>query len=331
MPKTIVVSYSEIDAIRQCGHKHDLSYRARWTKPPAEGSPLARGSLWHLVMENHYRTLMTTARERQQFGQGMPTADEMMRSVVGLLYDHNMRQTEDQQLIEWIYHGYLEAWGFDHDWEIRAVEHPAEVWLPTDRGGRSRFKLKMKIDLVVRDRNTNKIWLVDHKSCKNLPYQKDLDIDDQFGLYTWGLRQLGHPVFGSYHNAARTHRPKVGGPDDLRPRDEQGRYLNADGVTVSKNQPKPYPLEERFSRTPMSRTDVELDTIAVEAYKTVKAAYARPEGYAPRSPDPDRCGWRCDYTEACLAGRKGVDEVEVLLGTGYVQGFDPITGAKIRH
>lgn len=303
-------------------HKHDLSYKARWTRDKT-ADPLRRGTLWHLVMETHYKLLLLCQRENR-----IATASELRRAQNEHLYDVGMRQTEDQQLIEWMYIGYLEAYGFDPQWEIVAVEHSAEVWLPTDRGGRSNFKLKVKIDLIVREQG--RIWLVDHKSCKDLPYRKDLDMDDQFGLYTWAMRQLGKRVYGSVHSAARTHRPKWGGPDDLRPRNEKGQYLNADGVTVSKNQPTEYPLDKRFSRTPLVRDNTELDTIAVDAYKTARVSRSFAPGDAPRSPDPDRCGWRCDFTEACLMGRKGVDEVEILLSTGYHQGLDA-DGKPIRH
>lgn len=99
-----------------------------------------------------------------------------------------------------------------------------------------------------------------HNSGKDLPTNKELDIDDQFGLYTWGCRQLGAPVFGAYYNAARTYQHK-----------------------------EERPLEERFSRTRLYRTDRELDTIAHEAFLTARTAYNYESGDAPRAPDTDRC------------------------------------------
>lgn len=294
MAKTITVSHSEIDSMRQCLHKHELGYKERW-QAPTTSRPLSRGILWHQVLETHYRIIW----EMQKGNLLLSALPEVLkRQVVGkLLYNDDLSQTEDQELIEWMYTGHVEQYGFDEDWRIMAVEFAPEVYLPTDRGGRSRFKLKLKIDLVVRDRTTgDKLWIVDHKSGKDLPKKKELDIGDQFGLYTWAMRQIGHRVFGSVHSAARTQRNK-----------DQEKH--------------PQTLDSRFHRTLLSKTEIELNTIAIEAYRTARAAYRWKPGEAPRSPDEDRCRWRCDYTEVCLMGRKGMNEHEMLESSGYVQDF----------
>jgi len=116
---------------------------------------------------------------------------------------------------------------------------------------------------------------VDHKSGADLPSERELDLDDQFGLYTWGLRKLGVAVFGSIYSAARTRQ------------------------TI-----EPKTLEERFSRTRLYRTDQELETLAREAWATARAFYRYRVGQEPRAPDSDRCRWRCPFTEPCLLGRK---------------------------
>jgi len=196
----------------------------------------------------------------------------------------------EQELVNWMFDGYVEHYGTDEQWEIVAVEYANEFWLPTERGTRASFKLKLKIDLVVKQ--AGKIWIVDHKSCKNLPNDKMLELNDQFGLYTWGLRQLGKKIHGSVHNACRTFR----------------------GVHEKED---PADLDSRFRRTLMYRTDEELDMIAIEAYKTAKRAYSVPIDEAERNANEDTCRWRCDYTEACLMSRKGVDITPVLLAQGF--------------
>lgn len=292
MPETIIVSFSEIDTFRQCPHKHELGYKDRW-RSPTTSPALSRGTLMHNVFETHYRLI----KAAQDAGQ-TPDLEAIMREAMRTwLYDpRNGSQTEEQELVEWIYIGYCELYGTDPNWKILAVEHTGLVWLPTERGGRSRFRLKIKLDLIVKEIDTGQIWVVDHKSGKDLPNDKMLDIDDQFGLYVWGLQRLGKKVMGSLHNACRTHRNK-----------DQVKH--------------PQPLDERFRRSRLYRTPLELETVALEAYRTVRTAYghySRP-GEAPRAPDSDRCRWRCDFTEACLQGRKGNDEVQFLRDTGYVQ------------
>jgi RecB family exonuclease len=53
------ISWSEIDSWRQCPFKWRLEYAERWV--PAETSPaLSKGTLWHTVLEKHYRILQSS-------------------------------------------------------------------------------------------------------------------------------------------------------------------------------------------------------------------------------------------------------------------------------
>lgn len=265
----LVVSHSELDAYRQCPHKHDLGFKQRWV-PSVVGGALGKGLLWHRVMEVHYGCIKDETTHRHR-----------MQKIARLLIEHS--DEEVGNLIGWMYDGYVERWGMDEQWEILSIEDGSIVELPRPTPFAKRVGVRMRIDLMVKDRFLGgKTWVVDHKSGQNLPTEKELDIDDQFGLYTWGKRHLGVPVFGAWYSAAVTRRNKV----------------------------KFQQLDERFDRKRLYRTDTELDTIAREAYDTARNAYSnRP---APRAPDSERCRWRCPFTEPCLAGRKGMPEVDYL-------------------
>jgi hypothetical protein len=293
--ETVTGSFSEIDTARQCLHKHRLGYKERW-RTERTSPALAKGTLWHLVLEQHYLSLKSTQKDPSTNLRYSPDhrLDLAVEAVKPLLFKPNSREPMDEvaELVAWMYTGYVHQWGIDQEWRILDVEYATEVWLPTAQGSRSRFKLKLKIDLVVRA--DQHIWVVDHKSGRNLPKRKQLDINDQFALYTWALRQEGHDVFGSLHNAARTQR-------------------NLDPSTQT--------LESRFERNRLTRTDAELDTVAVEAYRTLRNAWRIPIGEEPRSPNEDTCGWRCDYLEPCLFGRKGRDEQRMLEDLGFLQDF----------
>lgn len=255
MPDLTVVSYSELDSFRQCPHKHHLQYKERWTGP-TRSPALLRGTAWHSILEAHY------------LSEEYPVLD---------------LDVETLGLLRWMYDGYVEYWGGDADWKILATEWKGEVPLPTPAGyDEPVFAIKVRLDLVVRELSTGNIMVVDHKSGKDLPKRREMDLDDQFGLYVWALRQLGKKVAGAIHNAARTQR----------------------------NKSKAQPLDERFGRFTMFRTDAELDRIAQEAADTAATAwlYYGDERPAPRSPNPQTCGWRCPFTETCLMGRKGYDE-----------------------
>lgn len=288
MTQTRVVSFSELDTFRQCPHKHELSYKERWTS--TETSPaLAKGKLWHLVMEEHYKALMSDGCHPASLATAQVRVNKVLNEQTELGADEAIID-----LIKWMYAGHVEMWGCDEGWTIKGVEHAGLIWLPTSTEHRSGFKLKMKIDLIILNEQS-RLYLVDHKSGQRLPGGKDLDLDDQFGLYSWGMQKLGAPVFGQLYNAARTQRNKG-----------------------------PMLLEERFSRTPMMRTDKELETVAVEAWKTAKRAYSIKPGEAERNTNSDTCSWRCSYTEACLWGRKtgNADERKFLKDTGFVQNFN---------
>ena len=269
---THLVSYSELDTARQCPLKHQLAYRERW-QPPEESAPLRRGKLMHAVLEAHYNLIKSGLT-----GDAWEKAAALRSAVDPLLYsdDGTASQTEDQELVEWMYAGYVENYGLDPEWEILEVEKRFEAWLPDDRlkSGRSTFRLKGTLDLLIRDHSAGGgIWIVDHKTGGQLPKQKDLDFDDQMGLYTYLLRSAGVNVRGIIWNAIR-----------------------------SKKLVREMTMPERYDRLLTVRGDAELKRVAEEALADFREAYRR-KGQAQRHPDNERCGWRCPFTEPCLASR----------------------------
>ena len=300
-----IVSYSELDSFKQCPHKHQLAYVERWSKAKDDTTAAGRGTLWHKVMDCHYTAIKA----------GVAPAPEV-KVLFGLMYEQG-RPSETLEILEWMYAGYVDKWGDDRMWEILAIEWKAQVPLKTAAGRKSGFILKMILDLVVRDRATGKLWIVDHKSHANLPSDKELELDDQFGLYTWGLRELGKNPFGCIYNTARTQYNKGDAPGAL----ELWKQRKAAGEKPGAA-PKPQTLDQRFSRFLMARTETELDTIALEALDTARSMYSSHNRHE-RHTNSDTCKWRCDYTEPCLMGRKtSAARERVFLGDlGFAQSF----------
>lgn len=299
----IIMSYSELDTYRQCPLKHQWSYVERWRKPVTEGGALAKGSLFHLVMETHYAVLQKHDRKTKTSCES--ALAESREAVKIHLYDQKTgAQTETQELIEWMFDGYVAKWGADPDWDIVGIEQAFQLPLIDDEGQESPYQLKGKIDLVVRDRMTGHLWVVDHKSGANLPSTMDLEIDDQFGLYSWAMKQLGTPVLGAIHNAARTTR-------------NTADYPGYSGKL------QPQTLEQRHLRTLLNRSEVELQAIARDAWAVAANAYpvAGQERPLYSSPDPRNCGWKCDFKEIHLMARKGRNPEAALSEAGFVQDF----------
>lgn len=308
----IIVSYSELDTYRQCPLKHFLAYGQRWTKPKDENSALAKGTLWHLVLEEHYGVIK---RYQDLHDGAMPRKvaevnrllEECRARVFEFFVDRESgRQSEVQALIEWMYDGHIAKYGLDAQWRILAVEYRLQARLPYHNGAPSPFLLKAKLDLIVQDRRTGKVWVIDHKSGANLPSQMDLEIDDQFGLYTWLLQSQGVPVLGSIHDANRTTR-------------------NLGDFTPTPPGKKPQTLDARMSRTTLNRTGQEAHNIAVDATNAACNAYPEAAGFDPlplySSPDPRQCGWKCDFKDVHLQARTGRDIQEALVEQGFKQDF----------
>lgn len=298
MIEPIIVSYSELDTYRQCPLKHHILYGQRWTKPPKEDSALAKGSLYHKVMEAHFRVIKAwqdaNAGKSPKEGGAAETMllNACHAAVWPMLWDEKAGEFFNPvcELIAWMYEGWVKFYGTMPDWRILGVEHQIVVPLRDERGRRSRYHLKAKMDVVVKIRSNGGIWVVDHKSGANLPTDMDLEIDDQFGLYTWAMREVGKKVLGSLHAANRTQRNK-----------------------------SPMRLEDRMKLTYLNRSETELDNLALDAYKVAWNAHppknGGPKGYS--SPDPRTCGWKCDIKEPHLLMRKGRKPAEVLTEYGF--------------
>jgi hypothetical protein len=297
----IVVSYSELDTYRQCPLKHHWAYKQRWKRPVPETSALVKGTLMHLVYETHYRVLQKYDRLTvESQAKALFEAEIAVRPL--LMDERTGDQTENQELVQWIYDGYLDMYGAEPEFDILGVEQPFQLPLKDPEGNPSKFAIKGKIDLIIKDRANGSVWVLDHKSGANLPNQLDLEIDDQFGLYVWAMRESGTPVQGAIHSASRTTRNVADFP----------------GYT-GKSQPQS--LDQRFSRTYLNRSDVELQSIAQDAWATAMNAYPEIEMPLYSSPDPRQCGWKCDYKEIHLLSRKGRDSNQAMTDYGFVQDF----------
>jgi hypothetical protein len=294
----IIVSYSELDTFRQCPLKHYLGYTLRYTKPSKEGSALDKGSRYHLVMEEHYRLVKAYQDEHNGKNPKPNSAeyDDLMEACKiechKLVWDPIKGDYIDAvaDLIWWMYEGHLSNYGLMDDWRIRAIEHQIITPLRDQNGRRSRYHLKAKLDLIVRDRTTGGLWVVDHKSGQNLPSQMELEIDDQFGLYTWAMREVGKPVIGSLHAANRTQR-------------------NKSEMT----------FDQRMALTYLNRDEVELHNLALDAYYVARAAHPPKSQERARysSPDPRSCGWKCDFKEPHLIMRRGRNPGDVMREYGF--------------
>jgi hypothetical protein len=303
-----VVSYSEIDTWRQCPLKWVLGYKERWIPPGGGGSiHTDRGTAFHSVLECRY-TVIKSFQKGTEPKPFSPAAWVLVLQKARTAVVELIQTMDEPELMQWMYDGYCEANDdADRYWWVEEVEGRKLMVLPHPTGGASRFVLKTKIDLVIRDMSKvgNPRIIVDHKSGTNLPSGRELDLDDQFGLYELTYRLEGIPVLGTVYNAMRT------------------KQNVADFPNYSGKQ-KPQTLEDRHRRVWMKRSNNELKAIAVDAYWAIDTAYsAQTEKKPYSSPDPRNCGWKCDFSDPHVAARKmGMPVPVLLVQTGYKQNFE---------
>lgn len=144
---------------------------------------------------------------------------------------------------------YAEHYRGDKNWEIIGAEIPLEIEI-TDQYGQSVGTYRMKLDLVIRDRTTGKIWIIEHKTAKAIRVEH-LSIDGQARPYgalaelamkRAGILKPKETVEGILYNFLRKAMP------DVRETNSEGLALNKDG-SVSARQPSPL-----FKRHPVKLT-----------------------------------------------------------------------------
>lgn len=256
-------SWSEIETAQHCLRKHHYKYKERW-RDKEEGPALLLGNQWHELMAELY-------------GTGDESAPiELMKRW--------QAEGTDTNHLAWMLEGYYERWGLgDPLWQRNAVMVEERMSATLPDVGNGPMELVFVVDLLVKV--MGKLWIVDHKSSKYEPRPGDLDMADQWTLYTWALRQKGYDVFGSVHNFAKTERLKT-------------ENLNT--------------LERRYSRTPIHRTARECEAVAQEA--ATWAWLAKMDNGAPRSIVADACYRRCGFADACVADRRyGTRQAEHIL------------------
>lgn len=297
----LVVSYSELASWRKCQFQHWLAYRHRYT-PTGVRAPLERGIAWDEVMNLHYEGI----RQAHAAGAKRTARLEHPRMVqamgqIALLLEDDRDQPQPRRdlndLLRWMYEGYLERWGGDSTWDVKGVQHRGvgRLWVLRLEDRLLQIHLKVILDLVVNVVQRQRVIrteLVDHKSTTTIGHNRDADMDDQQGLYEWyaSLGVWPEPIHGTLLNYALARRNKT----------------------------KPQDLDTRFKRVPANRNETELANIASDAIESAVQAYSQPiEWVPPRSPHPEWCRRECDFLTECLMGRRGHNIHRLLRRNGF--------------
>jgi hypothetical protein len=229
-------------------------------------------------------------------------SDEMRQIRTAVSGDYNEDVYVDaKELGEAMLLGYYELYGPDETWDVIATEMPFQVKIADDDGVPVGVYAGT-LDGVYRDRISRDIWLMEHKTAKQI-VTRHLHLDDQAGAY-WaiasavlremGILRRGESIGGVMYNFLRKGLP------DARERNEDGLCLNKDG-SVSKTQPSPLFVREPVEKSPGQR-QTQIRKI-LDEFTWINLAR---DGSLPIIKSPKRdCAFFCQFFTMCELHDRG--------------------------
>jgi len=219
---------SERTEWNRCRWAWDKAY-VQCIKPATASPPLRFGTLVHRSLERYYKKGTKRGTHPALTFAKLYTAELREQEAIGFR-DEDGTWNDAATLGEAMLNGYIEHYGADERWQVLATEMPFQVPVYHPRTGKLWFYYVGIIDLVIKDRETDFVGLVDHKTTKEDPTKVDyLNLDEQAGaywrygrqaLYDSGLLRQDRELNGIMFNFLLKKMP------DDRPQNEEGYYLN---------------------------------------------------------------------------------------------------------
>lgn len=220
------VSQSEADSFLTCARKHYYAHGESGTglMPQSVSQPLSRGTVGHSILEEYF-----THRKQNKSHQDCVAA--AMAKTMGFLSGEVQEEYVDgvtaaTELIEIFSRGNFWEWLWTNTqhWDILEIEEKYLVQVDDD------LEFAMRLDLLVRDRQKNKVYLVDHKFIYNFYDPNLVAVLPQMAKYVAALRHNGISVDDGIYLMVRTRSLKEPGPDNrfqLMPANLKDSKINA--------------------------------------------------------------------------------------------------------
>jgi hypothetical protein len=196
------ISNSEAGTWNTCKAQYRYSFDLA-LEPIKHSAPLSRGILGHDAIAAYYLAIQRGATP----GEAALEARKVLSAAMADSATYDMEIVMD---VDRILNAYFQNNMADLAyWEIIEVE--TKHLLPiTDQ-----FDMPMRLDLMVRDRRTGKLILIDHKYTYDFWTEDDLALNVQFPKYLGALRNEGYEIDHTILNQIRTRHLKAPGADDL--------------------------------------------------------------------------------------------------------------------
>lgn len=313
-----LLTVSQMKSFRSCHRKHHFAYNLG-VRPVERPLPLRFGTLVHRALEAWWLPSGATA--------AVPAGDARLAAALAVLAAAVDEDPFDVLRAEELMRGYHLRWIDDADaYETIAVEQQFRAPLVNpETGAPSRtFELGGKSDVIVRERRSSRMLLVEHKTSTEdigpgSEYWRRLTLDGQVSTYLVGARALGYPVEGCLYDVLA--RPRMqqlkATPEDARKYTKAGTlYANqrAEDETPDDFRAR---LRGRIAEAPddfyqrgiIVRLEDEERDAAFDTWQTARLIReAQLAGRHPRNPDScTQWGRTCAYFDVCT-GAASLDD-----------------------
>ena len=311
-----ITTHSMLTTFKRCPQQAGYKYAQRLKKKTLtlRDKPLKRGSWFHELLELYYVGEDWKQRHRDLTKRFNNLMDEEKEALGDL-------PAECFQMMR----SYLWHYGADksdpfHGWTVHDSELTLECPWPDGNG-----IYRCRLDLLVEDEYG--LWIVDHKTNKQLPTMSVRLLDHASALYIWCARENGFNVRGFIWNYIRTKaptKPQLVYANDPKRRRLSTKAIDTDYPTMmlaikeyglnpsdyrsqlrflksQRWQPGVTQTSPFFRRELLEKDDAMLTRVVGAAMHTRDRAH----GYHWDYPDEiervsDRsCQWMCDYAALC--------------------------------
>ena len=183
------ISNSEVGTFLTCEKKYYYEFGLN-LEPRVAGGALGKGTLLHEVLAEYYQCLKD--------GDNYDQARYVARSGLQRYLSSTEYNAETVMEVDRLLQGYWNYYQGDPDWEILEVEKGYDLSMTED------YEYSLRLDLLVRERDTGLVVLVDHKTAYDFWTQDDLDLNPQFPKYIGALRANGIMVDKAILNQIRS-------------------------------------------------------------------------------------------------------------------------------
>lgn len=202
------ISNSEASTWLSCRAKYRYQFLLN-LEPIKQKEVLSRGIIGHEALAIYYRAI--------KLGQDHDVAVRNARDYLASFFSTTEYSTDllydlDRILVGYFNHVKFELSDLDN-WDILMVEEQLDIPISED------FHVPMTLDLLVRDKTTGDIILIDHKFFYDFPTQDDLALNAQLPKYVAILRYNGYNVTKAMINCIRYRKLKNPDSSDLFRRD----------------------------------------------------------------------------------------------------------------